>query len=54
MFGVRFVVCWVAALVAVGYVQSALPVSQLGRASSKGKAECCIKLFHLVCSFEAP
>lgn len=37
MFGGHFVVGWMAVLVAVGYVQSALPLTQLGRASSKGR-----------------
>ncbi|KAL9697177.1 hypothetical protein quinque_000618 [Culex quinquefasciatus] len=35
MFNGRFVVGWLGLLVLTGYVQSAIPLGQLGRASSK-------------------
>lgn len=38
MFNGRFVVGWLGLLVLTGYVQSAIPVAQLGRASSKETA----------------
>lgn len=34
MFAAQFVFCWLALLVATGYVQSALPLTQFGRAST--------------------
>lgn len=37
MFNGRFVVGWLGLLVLTGYVQSAIPLGQLGRASSKGE-----------------
>lgn len=38
MFNGRFVVGWLGLLVLTGYVQSAIPLGQLGRASSKETA----------------
>ncbi|EDS43536.1 conserved hypothetical protein [Culex quinquefasciatus] len=37
MFSGRFVVGWLGLLVLTGYVQSAIPLGQLGRASSKAR-----------------
>ncbi|KAL1375656.1 hypothetical protein pipiens_017370 [Culex pipiens pipiens] len=39
MFNGRFVVGWLGLLVLTGYVQSAIPLGQLGRASSKASSK---------------